>query len=156
MSLFLKHNSNASVRLSWSHSSTHLLSQSALTSLSTCSGLSTHVLLLPVALLGLPCNRKCNCYSLFLRTASLEFGLDIFPNRLLAVPLLQWHVKPPLRALWPECLQNTTERLASSSRNCRAAASSFFISMYICFAFGSVSTSLLISCRYTSVSAVIS
>src|SRR5450759_3955584 len=107
MSLFLKHNSNASVRLSWSHSSTHLPSQSALTSLSTYSGLSTHFLLLAVALLGLPCHRKCNCYGLFLRTASLEFGLDVLPNRLFAIPLLQWHVKPPLQALWPECLQIT-------------------------------------------------
>src|SRR5450759_5169336 len=127
MSVFLKHNSNASVRLSWSHSSTHLPPQSALTSLSTCSGLSTHVLLLPVALLDLPCHRKCNCYGLFLRTAGLEFGLDVFSNRLFAVPLLQWHVKPPLRALWPECLRTTTERLASSSRNCPAADSSAFI-----------------------------
>src|SRR5450756_461694 len=107
MSLFLKHNSNASVRLSWSHCSIHLRLQSVLTSLSRCSGLSTHVLLLPMTLLGLPCHRKCNCYGLFLRTASLEFGLDVFPNCLLAVPLLQWHIKPPLRALWPECLQTT-------------------------------------------------
>src|SRR5664280_1496906 len=103
--MFLKHNSNASVRLSWSHSSTHLPSQSALTSLSTCSGLSTYVLLLAVALLGLPCNRKCNCYSLFLRTAGLKFGLDVLPNCLFSVSLLQWHVKHPLRAFWPECLQ---------------------------------------------------
>src|SRR5450830_397180 len=107
MSLFLKHNSNASVRLSWSHSSTHLPFQSALTSLSSWSGLSTHILLLAVTLLGLPCHRKCNCYGLFLRTASLEFGLDVLPNRLFAIPLLQWHVKPPLRAFWPECVQTT-------------------------------------------------
>src|SRR5450830_1504978 len=125
MSLFLKHNNNASVRLSWSHSSTHLPFQSALTSLSTYSGLSKHFLLLAVTLLGLPCNRKCNCYSLFLRTASLEFGLDVLPNRLFAVPLLQWHVKPPLRALWPECLRTTTERLASSSRNTTAVSDRF-------------------------------
>src|SRR5450759_3196493 len=98
MSLFLKHNNNASVRLSWSHSSTHLPFQSALTSLSTYSGLSKHFLLL--------------------RTASLEFGLDFLPNRLLAIPLLQWHVKPPLRALWPECLQTT----AGGRRHPRATA----------------------------------
>jgi len=118
MSVFLKHNSNASVRLSWNHSSTHLPLQSALMSLARCSGLSTHVLLFPVALLGLPCNRKCNCYSLFLRTAGLEFGLDIFPNRFFAVPLLQWHVKPPLRALWSKCLQTT----AGARRRPRATA----------------------------------
>src|SRR5450830_310746 len=85
MSLFLKHNSNASVRLSWSHSSTHLPSQSALTSLSTCSGLSKHFLLLAVALLGLPCNRKSNCYGLFLRTA-LSSVLMFSPTVFLPYP----------------------------------------------------------------------
>src|SRR5450759_1611216 len=80
--------------------------------------LFTHVLLLAVTLLGLPCNRKCNCYGLFLRTASLEFGLDVLRNRLFAIPLLQWHVNPPLRALWPECLQTT----AGGRRHPRATA----------------------------------
>src|SRR5450756_1124890 len=131
MSVFLKHNSNPSVRLSWSHSSTHLPSQSALTSLSTCSGLSTHFLLLAVALLGLPCHRKCNCYSLFLRTASLEFGLDVLPNRLFAVPLLQWHVKPPLRALWPEYLQTTAgvvrQRLLQEAHRAGSPANSLSV-----------------------------
>src|SRR5450830_646017 len=65
------------------------------------------VLLLAVALLGLPCNRKSYGYGLFLRTAGLEFGLDVLPNRFFAVPLLQWHVKPPLPALWPEFPQTT-------------------------------------------------
>src|ERR1035437_5317525 len=99
MSVFLKHNTNASVRLSWSHSSTHLSSQSALTNLARCSGLSTHALLLAVTLLGLPCHRKCNCYILCRGTAGREFSLDVPPDRLFAVSLLQWHVNPPLRAL---------------------------------------------------------
>src|SRR5450830_1566859 len=138
MSLFLKHNSNASVRLSWSHSSTHLPSQSALTSLSTCSGLSKHFLLLAVALLGLPCNRKSNCYGLFLRTALssvLMFSPTVFlpypffngMSNLLFGPFGQNACKPPQApgrkstspASYPPVTSSSTSVLASTfSKGC--------------------------------------